>query len=420
MFSAAPLCFRAGRNCSLTTIGESNQAAVCPSDAPSTAVRARSKRMRILYLINSVEGGGAELPVPRIARALSHHGANMRVFALTRRDGRALDAFKKAGLPCTVREGGRKDHAAAYRWVGEILRQERPDVLWTSLSRATILGQRAAARLRIPVVSWQHAAYLKPGSAFLLRYQQRMTSLWIADSERVSELTARRLRVEPNRLLTWPIFAADSCATWATPWDGHEPLRIGSLGRLHPIKGYDVLAEAISLLDRGGFRAPVEWVVTVAGDGPERERLLKIIDGASHARIHLAGYVSEPTSFLAGLHAYVQPSRSEGFCIAAHEAMQAGLPVLASAVGGLTHSVRVGRTGWLVAPGDASRLADGLAAMLSDPSRLALMGSAGRAFVFDEFGEERFNAMAGTIVARIAALVQEHRPASGPATFRSA
>lgn len=376
--------------------------------------------MRILYLINSVEGGGAELPVPRIARALARHGADMRVFALTRRDGRALDAFRKAGLPCTVREGGKKDHAAAYRWIGEILRQERPDVLWTSLSRATILGQRAATRLGVPVVSWQHAAYLKPGNAFLLRQQQRMTSLWIADSERVSELTARRLRVEPSRLLTWPIFAADSSAPSARPWNGHEPLRIGSLGRLHPIKGYNVLAEAIRLLHRRGFQAPVDWEVTIAGDGPERKRMLNLIERLPAGQMRLAGYVSEPTSFLAGLHAYVQPSRSEGFCVAAHEAMQAGLPVLASAVGALAHDVRVGRTGWLVQPGDARGLADALAAMLSNPSRLATMGRAARAFVFDEFGEERFNVIAGTIVERIDALVQARRSASGATNCQSA
>ena len=376
--------------------------------------------MRILYLINSVEGGGAELPVPRIARALARHGADTRVFALTRRDGRALDAFRKAGLPCTVREGGKKDHAAAYRWIGEILRQERPDVLWTSLSRATILGQRAAARLGIPVVSWQHAAYLKLGNAFLLRQQQRMTNLWIADSERVSELTARRLRVEPNRLLTWPIFAADPRAPLAKPWNEKEPLRIGSLGRLHRIKGYDILAEAIALLQQRGFHAPIDWEVVIAGDGPERERLIKTIQALPAGRMRLAGYVSEPTSFLAGLHAYVQPSRSEGFCVAAHEAMQAGLPVLASAVGGLAHSVRVGRTGWLVQPGDARGLADALAAMLSNPSRLATMGSAARAFVFDEFGEERFNAIAGTIVERIDALVQARRSASGATNLQSA
>lgn len=376
--------------------------------------------MRILYLINSMEGGGAALPVPRIAKALARHGAEMRVFALTRRDGRAIEAFENAGVPVTVRDGGRKDHAAAYRWIGDTLRREQPDVVWTSLTRATVLGQRAAARLGLPVISWQHAAYLKPGSAFILRHQQRMTSLWVGDSEQVTQITARRLAIEPARLLTWPIFAADRDAPVAKPWNGRETIRIGSLGRLHHIKGYDVLAEAIGLLRRRGFCSPVDWEVVIAGDGPEHARLRKSFEGVPEGRLRLGGYVSNPTAFLSGLHAYVQPSRSEGFCIAAHEAMQAGLPVLASAVGGMIHSVQPGRTGWIVPPGSAADLADGLAAMLSDPARLAEMGRAARTFVFDQYGEEPFNAMAGTILEKLAELVQGRRSAGGGMNARAA
>lgn len=376
--------------------------------------------MRILYLINSMEGGGAALPVPRIAKALARHGAEMRVFALTRRDGRAIEAFESAGVPVTVRDGGRKDHAAAYRWIGETLRREQPDVVWTSLTRATVLGQRAATRLGLPVISWQHAAYLKPGSALILRHQQQMTALWVGDSEQVTDITAHRLGVEPARLLTWPIFAADPQAPVAKPWNGQETIRIGSLGRLHHIKGYDLLAEAVRLLRQRGFRSPVDWEVVIAGDGPEHARLRKSFASVPEGRLRLGGYVSNPTAFLSGLHAYVQPSRSEGFCIAAHEAMQAGLPVLASAVGGMASSVQPGKTGWLVPPGSAAELADGLAAMLSDPGRLAEMGGAARNFVFGQFGEEQFSAMAGTIVDMLAELVQARRWATGGRSAQAA
>lgn len=368
--------------------------------------------MRILYLINSVEGGGAALPVPRIAQALALHGAETHVFALTRRDGRSIAAFENAGIPLTVREGGRKDHLAAYRWIKDVLRRERPDVLWTSLTRATVLGQRAAAHAGLPVVSWQHAAYLKPGSRFLLRRQKHLSQLWIGDSDRVTKLTASRLNVEAERLLTWPIFAADPAAPAAKPWNGSEPLRIGSLGRLHRIKGYDVLAEAIGQLHSQGFRASVDWEVSVAGDGPDRERLERLVADMTGNSMRVIGYESDPPAFLANLHAYVQPSRSEGFCIAAHEAMQAGLPVIASAVGGMASSVQEGRSGWLVPPNDVGALANGLAAMLSEPDRLASMGRAARQYVFDQFGQDEFNATAGVIIERLAGLVQKGRSAT--------
>jgi len=370
--------------------------------------------MRILYLINSVEGGGAALPVPSIAGALARHGGEVRVFALARRDGRALAAFEGAGVPVTVRDGGERDHAAAFRWLKEILRREKPDALWTSLTRATLLGQRAARPYRTPVVSWQHAAFLKPANAFLLRRQQHLSALWIGDSAHVTELTASRLGVGHDRLLTWPIFAADPLAPSAVPLKSGDRLRLGSLGRLHPVKGYDLLVEAVGLLHRQGFRAPVNWEVTIAGDGAERERLSRLIGNLPADNLHLLDYTADPRSFLAGLHAYVQPSRSEGFCVAAHEAMQAGLPVLASAVGELSNSIEHGRCGWLVPPRNADDLAVGLAGLLSEPDRLAVMGQAARTRVVERFGEERFITTAGTILERLAGIVQARRSASGP------
>ena len=102
--------------------------------------------MRIAYVINSVEGGGAALPVPAVTDVLSRGGAEVRILALTRRDGRAIPPMEAAGLDVIVREGGEKDHVAALRWLDRQIIATRPTHLWTSLSRATLLGQLAGAR----------------------------------------------------------------------------------------------------------------------------------------------------------------------------------------------------------------------------------------------------------------------------------
>lgn len=192
--------------------------------------------MRIAYVINSVEGGGAALPVPAVARVLQGAGAEVRVFALTRRDGRALPPMEAAGLEVEVRDGGVSDHLASLRWLDRAIGAYRPTHLWTSLSRATLLGQIVGARRRLPVVSWQHAAYLKPANLRLLRATQRLSTLWIGDSESVTALTAEGLGVPADRLATWPIFAADPTAPQSRSWQPGETLRIGSLGRLHRVK----------------------------------------------------------------------------------------------------------------------------------------------------------------------------------------
>jgi glycosyltransferase involved in cell wall biosynthesis len=352
--------------------------------------------MRIAYVINSVEGGGAALPVPAIADVLRASGAEVRIYALTRRDGRALVPMEAAGLDVAVREGGEKDHVAALRWLDRRIAQDRPTHIWTSLTRATLLGQLVGRWRRIPVVSWQHAAYLKPANRRLLRLLQPLSRLWVGDSDAVTRLTAERLKVPPERLVQWPIFRADASAPVARPWEPGEPVRIGSLGRLHPVKGYDVLIDALARLPAGLPRTEI----VIAGEGAERA-VLEQRARAAGVRIDLAGYSVDPRAFLAGQHLYVQPSRSEGLCVAVHEAMQAGLPVVASAVGQLPYSIADGRNGMTVPPGDPDALAAALASLLRSPDRLAGMGPQARSDVLDRFSPERFHEAGLVIVERM-------------------
>ena len=370
--------------------------------------------MRILYVINSLEGGGASAPVPAIAGFLQSQGCEVRIVALTPRDRRGLPAIEQAGLDVTIREGGTKDHLKAFRWLDAEVLAWQPDLIWTSLSRATLLGQIVGQMHGIPVVSWQHAAYLKPINALLLRWRRKRSILWVADSDNVAAWAQKRLRLDSDRIAVWPLFSADADAPQARPWRPGAPLRIGSLGRLHRVKGYDVLIAALVQLHARGEDQDIE--VEIAGDGDLRCDLVTQESATGLRKIRFVGY-TEPRSFLASLHLYVQPSRSEGLCIAAHEAMAAGLPVLASAVGELRYSIIDGETGGLVPPGDPQALADRLAALLRDPSRLAAMGAAGRARVLDRFGGAAF-AQAGSAVLERISLARAQ--AEAPAADRSA
>jgi glycosyltransferase involved in cell wall biosynthesis len=347
------------------------------------------KAMRIAYVINSMEGGGATQPVPAIARVLHAAGAQVRVFALNPRDQRGLPAIVAAGLEPLVREGGNGDHRAALNWLSREIGAWGATHIWTSLSRATILGLLLGPRLDLPVICWQHNAFLKPWNRRLMRLLQSRAALWIGDSRSVTALTAEKLHVPANRLACWPIFAADPAMPQAAPWKEGNPIRIGSLGRLHPVKGYDVLIAALGRLTTNGFMPPVPLEIVIAGEGDDRGRLETLAREIAWT-IGFSGYADDPRRFLAGLHLYTQPSRSEGFCIAAHEAMTAGLPVVASAVGEMPWSIRQGETGLTVPSDDVDALAGALRAMLEDPSKLHCMGMAARTDMLERYSQARF------------------------------
>jgi glycosyltransferase involved in cell wall biosynthesis len=346
-----------------------------------------SSKLRIAYVINSVEGGGAASPVPAVTSVLRGAGAEVRVLALTPRDRRAVPAMDRAGLDLVIRDGGTTDHFGALRWLDRQICQWQPTHIWTSLTRATLLGQLVGLRLRVPVVSWQHNAYLKPANRRLLRLTQHLSRLWIGDSAAVTELTAARLKIGPDRLMEWSIFQTDSTVAQALPWVPGTPVQIGSLGRLHPNKGYDILIEALAKVT-----ATCAYEVVIGGAGPLRATLEAQAAAAGVRSIRFADYIDDPQAFLSGLHLYIQPSRAEGFCIAAHEAMQAGLPVIASAVGELAHSIADHETGRLVAPEDVAALVAAIDAMLLHPERLAGVGRSARARVFERYGRARFEA----------------------------
>ncbi len=357
--------------------------------------------MRIAYVINSVEGGGAASPVPTITQVMRQYGAEVRVFALTRRDGRALAPMIAAGLDPLIREGGEQDHISALRWLASEIQRWGATHLWTSLSRATLFGLILGRWRGLPVVCWQHNAFLKPGNRRMLRALQSLAALWVADCDSVAALTSSRLGVGADRLVTWPIFAADATAPTAQAWEAGQPLCVGSLGRLHPAKGYDILMAALIRLQADGFRPPAPIHLTIAGEGAERARIESLARDVKIADVRLPGYAARPQEFLAAQHLYLQPSRAEGFCIAAHEAMSAGLPVLASVVGQLSHSIQDGITGYLVAPEDPDALTDRLHLLLSKPEQLHGMGLAGRTQVLQRFSHQRFTAIGMTILERL-------------------
>ena len=145
---------------------------------------------------------------------------------------------------------------------------------------------------------------------------------------------------------------------------------VGGIGRLHDQKGWDVLCSAARQI-----RAGVQGArLVVIGDGPERERLAA---QAARADVTFAGHRKEASSLLGAFDVLVVPSRYEALGLVAVEAMYAGVPVIASDVGGLPEAI--GDAGVLVSAERPDLLAEAVIALANDPRRRAQYGERGAA-----------------------------------------
>jgi glycosyltransferase involved in cell wall biosynthesis len=178
---------------------------------------------------------------------------------------------------------------------------------------------------------------------------------------------ARKIAVVPNGLDVRPFESR-------TP--NSRPRRVLVVANLRPEKGHDVLIDAAAEVLRRLPDAEFE----IVGGGPERGTLEARAE-ARHVRraFTFLGHRDDVASRLAAAHIFALPSRSEAFPNAVLEAMAAGLPIVASGVGGICELIDDNRTGLLVAPGDPHALADRLALLMTEPGLAARLGEAARA-----------------------------------------
>ena len=161
---------------------------------------------------------------------------------------------------------------------------------------------------------------------------------------------------------------------------------IGVIARLERVKAIDVFLRAAAAI---GSRFPKVWFVIV-GDGTERQRLEREARRLGFGnRLVFAGFRRDVPSALADLSISVLPSLSEGLSNTLLESMAAGVPVIATRVGGTPEIVEDGHTGLLVPPADPDTLARAMLLLLTRPELAAEFGAAGQERVARRFSVER-------------------------------
>lgn len=290
--------------------------------------------------------------------------------------------------------------------VAEQIRGFKPDLLMTHGFNAHFVAWIAQMRSRthIPVVCSYHGPY-HPVNArtrmlgvvyerFTEHFFRRDASAVVTVAEHARQRLVERgvpqekITVIPNAIEDrgTPASRAEARALWRGRWGvkGSETL-IGAIGRMDPVKGH---AHLIAAFDTVAAVNPDVRLVLV-GDGPERNRLEDI---ASHSRfatrILFVGQMSRAAETLPAFDIYVLPSLSECHSIALLEAMCAGLPIIATAVGGNVETITNDCEGLLCPPADAHMIAISLLRLIQDRAFALSLGVAARARFLREFTQD--------------------------------
>jgi glycosyltransferase involved in cell wall biosynthesis len=358
-----------------------------------TALATRSRPIKVVYVINSLGVGGAERVLCDLVTGLDSQRFQAEVICLYSA-GKFSEHLKSANIPVRVLGLNRRFVPRNWlkTWLG--LRHARADVIHTHMPESAWYGLPAGYCHRIPVrISHLHSVYLRWSvkARTLDRAVRASATLSVACSTAVRD-AARGLGYADAKLKVIP--NGVDVARFSNP-----PGRAAARRSLELPQDDPILISVASLHEHKGHAHLLDAMARVPGEFPQARLLLvgKVPEGRSAAlqesvdrlglrdAVRFLGRREDVPLLLAASDVFVMPSLREGFPVALLEAGAAGLPAVASSVGGIPEIVDDGVTGLLVPPRDHARLADAALGLLRDPSRMQSMGGAARRRVNGRF-----------------------------------
>lgn len=284
----------------------------------------------------------------------------------------------------------------AWRNLRRLICGQAPTIVHTHMAKAGALGRLAAHRAGVPLILHTYHGHVLEGyfSSTLTkaliaveRFLARRSHVLIAVSEQVRDdlLSLGIGREDQWRIVPLGLDLGNLLSMEVIrPVAPERPLRVGIVGRLVEIKDHHFF---LKVAEKVAQRFPnAEFVI--AGDGEKRSELE---EAARHleGQVRFLGWVEDLPNLYRCLDVVVLTSKNEGTPVALIEACAAGLPVVATDVGGVADVVRPGVNGFLVQHGDLETMAKYVAELLASSEMRVAMGEAGRAWVRDRYDRKR-------------------------------
>jgi glycosyltransferase involved in cell wall biosynthesis len=343
--------------------------------------------MRILYVLNGFDQGGAERGLLELVENGAFEDHELRVLALCRGRGDLADRVSnRLGKRVQfVTERDTLTFWACSAGFFRILRTAfvfRPQKLVLSLKQANVVGRSAAILMpRLTCVAFEHTAEYRARrlqslyGPLLRLLSLRVDEVW-ADSAETLEKTRRYFFPRRREGHVIPVFVAEGDAPFKAGYAMGSGVRLVAAGRLVAGKNLALLIEAMVLLRDEGIEAKLD----IYGDGPERQTLEALVVERGlqdHATLH--GYRADWAEQATAADIFLNLSEVEGFCIVVAEAMLAGLPVIAVDVGGIRDYGLDGENMLKLSAADAEGSRTAILRLMADQSLRERLGRRARA-----------------------------------------
>lgn len=367
------------------------------------SLRTRQARepLRVLHIVNRLEPGGTELVVLRLIRGLNESTFEQRLGSLRGVDPLLQDVPLPGGQLLTAGADHTAFQFSVFR-LARIMRIYRPHVVH-SRNWGTIEAIPAARLAGVPVaIHSEHGYELEMLSGLPMRRRifrrlaYTMADAVFAVTRELRDYHARQAWIPPERIRV--IYNGVDTQRFFPRPEERVLLRrrfglpegrfiVGTLGRAVAIKDHPTLLRAVETI----VRQNIDAHAVLAGSGPELERNQRLVadSPALAGRVTFLPFCDEVPELLNAMDAFALTSISEGMSNTLLEAMAAGLPVVATRVGGNPEVIVEDRSGWLIGPGDSEALASRLAILSSQESLRRRCGIAARERIVECFSLSR-------------------------------
>jgi glycosyltransferase involved in cell wall biosynthesis len=346
----------------------------------------KTRRMRILYVLNGFDRGGAEHGLLTLVENGAFKDHDLRVLALCRGRGDLADRIgatlgKRVQF---VTNGDTLTFWACSAGFFSILRTAvafRPQKMVLSLKQANVVGRMAALFMpRLTCVAFEHIAEYRARrfqglyGPLLHLLSRRVDEVW-ADCEQTLDETRRYFVPRRRARHVVPLFVAKSDGPFKVHYALKKPIRLATAGRLIARKNISLIVAAVDALRRQGVDATLD----VYGDGPEAQAIeTLVLERRLQHHVLFRGHQADWVAQAMEADIFVNLSEAEGFCIVVAEAMLAGLPVIAADVGGVRDYGREGENMLKLCGPTAGDTATAILRLMRDPRLRERMGKQAR------------------------------------------